>query len=327
MTTPFPEEADLTAALADAVDDSPTWDQWAAAEPQIAPLIAALRAGHATAGPSDDVLRAGIDPAWDVAALLSHVTHRTAHIYGEMAGRRADAHDLPALLDAFFGADRARMRVAKWALTTPALPEALPPLLRVVEEFDAEAGPRFHRNRIADVRPILAATPETLPIARAWLRAAGWARPSVALSILEVQAQQADVLPLRALLAASLDRELQDPWAPYTVEGCLAALAPFAAEVPYAELARVFESTRALWPRCGAAELMAEGHPATFSGAYAIECLWDCEEELVRIGCASADLALPMVRERLHLLAHSPYEDEAVRQAARQRLGSSPPQD
>ncbi len=40
-----------------------------------------------------------------------------------------------------------------------------------------------------------------------------------------------------------------------------------------------------------------------------------------------ADLALPMVRERLHLLAHSPYEDEAVRHAAQQRLGSSPPQD
>ena len=137
--------------------------------------------------------------------------------------------------------------------------------------------------------------------------------------------QQADVLPLRALLAASLGRESQDPWAPYTVEGCLAALAPFAAETPFAELARAFESTRALWPRRGAAELMAAGHPATFSGTHAIECLWDCEAETRLVGVDASHLGDRITRARIEVLAADQAGDQAVRSAAAMR--ADPPSD
>lgn len=319
----FPHDADLAAELDGRLTESPTWERWAAAAPQVAPLIAAVQARRPPLRPAEATVRAGIDPSWDGAALVAHATHETASIYGEVAGQRADVRDLPLLLAAFFGEDGARIRAATRALTILALSEALPPLLRFVEGFDATADARWNRYRIGQVRRILMATPGTLSSARAWLQASGWAQPSVALSILEAQAQEADVAPLRTLLMSALASEPSDAGAPYTVEGCLTALAPFAAQVPFDELARVFAGTRALWPRRGAAELMAAGHGATFTGTYAIECLWDCKDDIVELGCACADLALPLVRERLAHLAHSPYEDERVRHTAEERLRSS----
>jgi hypothetical protein len=205
------------------------------------------------------------------------------------------------------------------------LPEALPRLVRFVEEFDAHSEARLAYFRLNRARTILAATPEALPIARTWLRADGWARLSVARSILREQSEEADVPALRALLASILDREPGDVTTAYTVEGCLAGLIPFPDRISYEDLASVFERTWSMWNRRGAAELMADGHLATFSGTHAVECLWDCEDEIVEIGCTYADLSLPSVRDRISHLRYSPYEKNGVRRQAEERLQAAAP--
>jgi len=144
----------------------------------------------------------------------------------------------------------------------------------------------------------------------------------VPLSILEEQGEERDVEPIRTLMASTLVHEPGDVAAPYAIEGYLNALARFAAQVPYIELARVFERTESMWSRRGAAELMANGHPDTFARAHAVECLWDCAEDIVEIGCAYADLSTPMVRRRIDHLWHSPYEEDGVRKQAQKRLHS-----
>lgn len=316
----FPEERVLTDEIDRGPLDSPTWDRWAAVEPRVAPLIAALRARRPRPRPSEESIRAGIDPAWDIPTVLAHATHDTTIVLGRVAGARATTRDIPVLLDAFFSDDTVRIRAASHALAVLAAPGALPPLIRFVEEFDANPDARLARYRIGNVRPILAATSAMLPVARAWLHADGWARPSVALSIVEQRGEERDVEPLRALMVAALEREPGNAEAAYAIEGCLDALARFPAHVPYTELARVFERTESIWSRRGAAELMASGHPDTFARAHAIECLWDCAEDIIEIGCAYADLSMPIVKHRLDHLRHSPFEEDGVkRQAAKRR--------
>jgi hypothetical protein len=130
---------------------------------------------------------------------------------------------------------------------------------------------------------------------------------------------------LRGLISSAIDREPRDVAAAHFVEGCLEAFKPFADQISYEELARVFDRTWSTWNRRAAAKLMAEGHPAIFSGTHAIECLWDCEDEIVEIGCAYAELPNAMVRERLDHLWHSPYEEACVRRTAEARLRARAP--
>jgi hypothetical protein len=124
---------------------------------------------------------------WECRTLLSHAIHDSARIFGEVAAQRAGASDLPALLDALFGDDTVQLGMASRALAMLGLADALPRLLRFVEEFDEHAEARLAQYRMNAIRRILAATPAALPVARVWLRADGWARPSAALSILKEQ--------------------------------------------------------------------------------------------------------------------------------------------
>ena len=320
----FPDDTALSEELDCAMFNPTVWDKWTSVEPQVEPILASLRAQVPYVRPTDETIHATVDPAWDVSALLAHATNKSARIYGEVAAERANSSNLSILLDAFFGADTVQMRVASHALTILKLPEALPPLVRFVEEFDGNEKVWRAQYRIGRVRRILAATPEALPIARAWLHAAGRARESVALSVLEEQSEEADVPALRALLPSALDREPSDFVAVNLVESCLEALAPFAAQIPYADLASVFERTRSMWNRQKAAKLMAYVYPTAFCGSYAVECLWDCEDRIVvEIGCTYADLSMPMVRDRLDYLQHSAYENDAVRTRAKERLQAS----
>lgn len=316
----FPEEQALTDEIDSGLLDSRTWDRWAAVEPRVAPLIAALRSRRPRPRPSEESIRAGIDPAWDVSTMLTHATHETAIVLGRMAGERATTRDVPVLLDAFFGDDTARIRAASYALAALAAPGALPPLIRFVEEFDANPDARLARYRLGNVRRVLAAMPALLPIARDWLSAEGRARPSVALSILEQQGEERDGEPLRALMMTTLEREMGDSVAAYMTEGCLRTLARLPAQIPHAELARVFEHTVSIWSRHDAADLMASDHVNTFARAHAIECLWDCAADIVEIGCAYADLSIPMVKHRIEHLWHSPFEEDGVTRQAEKRL-------
>lgn len=66
--------------------------------------------------------------------------------------------------------------------------------------------------------------------------------------------------------------------------------------------------------------------PARFRDAYARECLWDCEPEIVEFGCRAADLDDLDVRPRLEFLrdAFEPEPDgeqPSVHELARDRLG------
>jgi hypothetical protein len=317
----FPEDASLLEGLDSITPEQTIWDKWAAVEPRFATILRSLRDQVPYTRPSDESIRATVDPTWDIATLLSHAEPESMLVYGEIAAERASASDLPALLNAFFGDVSVQVSAASHALTILKLPEVLPALTHFVEEFDGRENAQLARYRIGRIRRILAATPEALTIARAWLRTEGWARPSVALSILEEQSEEIDVPPLRALLHASIELDPDSAAAAYFVEGCLDALRPFAAQIPYADPAHVFERTGSMWNRRKAGELMVQIDPAAFRGTYAVECLWDCEDEIViEIGCTYADLSMPLVRDRLRHLQHSPYESDAVRAHAEARL-------
>jgi len=241
------------------------------------------------------------------------------NVLGQVVGERATKDDIPLLIEGFFRDDSLSIRTASRALVFLAASEALPPLIRFVEGFDAHQDARLASYRLGEARRILAAAPAILALARVWLNADGWARSSVALSILEQQAEESDVESLRALMSA-LEREQSDVAETYRGENCLRALAPFAAHVPYTELARVFERTESTWNRALAAQLMAEGHLDAFAGAHAVECLWDCAPDVVEIGAAYADLSSAGVKDRLVHLCNSPFEEDGVRASARERL-------
>ena len=242
-----------------------------------------------------------------------------------MLAERATAADLPALLEIFFTNESLSIQVAQRVLRLLQLPEAVPPLAHYVEQFDDHDDARYAYYRLNAIRRILAANPAALPLARAWLDAGGWARPSAALSILAKQSEACDVPKLRQLLASAIVHEPGEVPTAYYTEGCLKGLKPFAEQVPYAELATVYERTWSTWTRREAAALLAAGHPELFAGGYAVDCLWDCEGGIVEIGCACVDLSMPGVRVRLEQLRQSPWQEEdAGRRAAAERLQEIP---
>jgi hypothetical protein len=79
----FPDDAVLAAEIGRSDVTMAIWDQWAAVEPRVAPIFAgALAAFHRPrSSPSEAGIRAGIDPTWDVATLVSRVTHDAVAVY------------------------------------------------------------------------------------------------------------------------------------------------------------------------------------------------------------------------------------------------------
>lgn len=57
----------------------------------------------------------------------------------------------------------------------------------------------------------------------------------------------------------------------------------------------------------------------------ALECLWDCEDDVRCLGCDKDNLGVPEVHARLHVLSRDLHEDKQVRNAAKERLAAVEP--
>lgn len=86
------------------------------------------------------------------------------------------------------------------------------------------------------------------------------------------------------------------------------------------EVEAAFVETGYSHARRRAAEAMAATAPHEFARSYALECLWDCEEETREVGCGWVDLHFPEARRRLQELAQDPHEEQSVRDKARSRI-------
>lgn len=81
----------------------------------------------------------------------------------------------------------------------------------------------------------------------------------------------------------------------------------------------IFEETTYSYLRVRAARGLAVLSPS-FAAELAIECLWDCEDETVAVGCASASLASDAVREQMSRIGSDPLADRRTRALAIRRL-------
>ena len=86
------------------------------------------------------------------------------------------------------------------------------------------------------------------------------------------------------------------------------------------------DATYSYGTRFGAVEILASLAPELFRERYARECLWDCEELIIEIGCRQVDLDDLDVRHRLEFLRDA-FEGDAdekpkgIHLVARERLG------
>lgn len=232
---------------------------------------------------------------------------------------RATAADLDRLLDAAQNGERWQRVVAFRSLQHLAHPGALPVLRACVEVPDMPVIVRRAAWRaFAALPPAL-----TLDLARAWFDAP--ASPAhlryVARRLLEEHASREDVPRLRTALAAALQVNQGEGIDYYLICTILGILARFPEAGPYPEADVAFTEVAYSWTRRYAAAVLAASESERFAHGRALECLWDCEDNVRLIGCRAIDMAVPDALERLHAIRRDPYEDDDVRAAARDRLG------
>ncbi len=158
----------------------------------------------------------------------------------------------------------------------------------------------------------------TLPSARRWFDAPEWYLCKMGEDILEAQATLDDIPQMRVALARDLAGT--NPYDRFHIGVALNILKRFPDCGVLPEVDAAFVQTDYSWVRCRAAHTMQVNAPAAFAATYAYECLWDCEEETRRIGCESVPLTVPGARERLHVMAADPLEDELVKEAIAKRI-------
>jgi hypothetical protein len=158
----------------------------------------------------------------------------------------------------------------------------------------------------------------TLPYARRWFNSPDWHLEMVAHDLLEKHATIEDLPMVQAALAQRLEAG-PDELETYGTSSLLEILSRFADIGPVPEVERTFIETGYSYGRMHAARAMRANAPEWFARGYALECMWDCQEETRIIGSESVALDLPGAVERLRALADDPFEDESVRDAARKR--------
>ncbi|MCK1817925.1 HEAT repeat domain-containing protein, partial [Streptomyces sp. XM4011] len=89
-------------------------------------------------------------------------------------------------------------------------------------------------------------------------------------------------------------------------------------------LRHIYRQTVSSQLRGHTARALAATDP-TFASGFAVECLWDCEEDTREVAARHAATADTRVLERLRTLAADPTEQEGVQTAVRGRLAPSRP--
>ncbi|MEO6889993.1 MAG: hypothetical protein ABI456_11680, partial [Ktedonobacteraceae bacterium] len=262
-------------------------------------------------------------------ARLSTTELLALDVDGHMAYRVARAlqqhvtgADLDALLQRAQDGERWQRYVAFRGLQRLAHPAALPVLQAFFESPAAQPGSLYGEA----VRAIIALPPSvTLDLARAWFDAVDGTHRHVALCILEEHATATDVRRVRAALLPSLERDTRRTNECYMQRSMLTILAHFPEASSYPVVETVFKEAKHARTRAYAAQALVACDRDQFAHTIALECLWDCEEEVRVIGCNNVDLPGPEAAPRLQALAHDLHEDEEVRRAAKERLAVGKP--
>ena len=138
-------------------------------------------------------------------------------------------------------------------------------------------------------------------------------RADVATTLMARHAEPSDVPAVRAALAAMVNT--------YAQCDLVDALARVPELGPYPELREVYVGACYSYLRRRAVRAIRATDP-THLAEIAIECLWDCEEEIREMAAALVPLTAPVTR-RLLELADDPTEEDSVRYAARSRVTAS----
>lgn len=147
--------------------------------------------------------------------------------------------------------------------------------------------------------------------ARAWLRHAD-GRGQAARKILAAHAEPEDAAAVRHALDV-----IDDDY--YAICDLVEALGRLTSGGPYPELDVVYTQAGYSYARARAATAIASTDP-TFAERLAMECLWDCEDDVRALGAKHTPLT-PAATARLHELADDSQEEQPVRDAAGARLG------
>ena len=151
-----------------------------------------------------------------------------------------------------------------------------------------------------------------LALARDWFGVDD-GRADVATTLMARHAEPSDVPAVRAALAAMVNT--------YAQCDLVDALARVPELGPYPELREVYVGACYSYLRRRAVRAIRATDP-THLAEIAIECLWDCEEEIREMAAALVPLTAPVTR-RLLELADDPTEEDSVRYAARSRVTAS----
>jgi len=120
------------------------------------------------------------------------------------------------------------------------------------------------------------------------------------------------------LLRSVLEHVNEEDWL-YRVCDAVDGLAKLADPDAAPNLEQVFrEATYSYLRRRTARALAITSEP--FTEGYAVECLWDCEEETRAVGCAAVSWSSSTVRDRIAEIADDKFEDRKVRVLAARRL-------
>jgi hypothetical protein len=119
------------------------------------------------------------------------------------------------------------------------------------------------------------------------------------------------------LLRSVLEHVNDDEWL-YRVCDAVDGLAKLLDQAAVPELERVFREARYSYLRRRAAHALALTS-GRFAESYAVECLWDCEEETRAVGCAAASWTSLTVRGRIGEIARDRFEGRKLRVLAGRR--------
>jgi len=153
------------------------------------------------------------------------------------------------------------------------------------------------------------------PIARVrtWVGEPG--RPGeLALRMVALWPTQGDAPLLRAALEDYADEDLL-----YRVCDAVDGLAKLRDRDAAPQLERVFAGTTYSYLRHRAARALAV-ISTSFAEGLGVECMWDCEEQTRRVGCATASWTSSDVRHRLRELATDSLQGRGVRSTAARRV-------
>lgn len=153
---------------------------------------------------------------------------------------------------------------------------------------------------------------EPIERVRQWVGEDGRAG-QIALHMVGLWPRDGDQAVLRSVLSHADDQD----WL-YRVCDAVDGLAKLADREAVPELERVFREAGYSYLRRRAARALAITSDR-FAEGYAVECLWDCEEETRAIGCAAASWSSSTVRDRIAEIADDRFEERKLRVLAARR--------